>query len=172
MTGEVPIAQRLGGDRGEGNPRSAEGKHALPPGVEAFARLLSQLPLRHFVAQDLRGLELRLPERLVEVLGDREPDVEADEIRELERTHRMVVSQLHRLVDVFRGGDPALEHPHRFETEGQTQPAGCEPRRVLHHDRILAEGSRDRKSTRLNSSHGYISYAVFCLKKKKRQLYS
>src|SRR2546429_6620109 len=27
---------------------------------------------------------------------------------------------------------------------------------------------QDRKSTRLNSSHGYISYAVFCLKKKKR----
>src|SRR2546422_7670441 len=27
----------------------------------------------------------------------------------------------------------------------------------------------DRKSTRLNSSHGYISYAVFCLKKKKEQ---
>src|SRR2546422_1787406 len=26
---------------------------------------------------------------------------------------------------------------------------------------------RDRKSTRVNSSHGYISYAVFCLKKKK-----
>src|SRR5687768_18291154 len=30
-------------------------------------------------------------------------------------------------------------------------------------------GRQDRKSTRLNSSHGYISYAVFCLKKKKRQ---
>src|SRR2546429_4473333 len=29
--------------------------------------------------------------------------------------------------------------------------------------------SADRKSTRLNSSHGYISYAVFCLKKKNRQ---
>src|SRR5687768_17822152 len=29
--------------------------------------------------------------------------------------------------------------------------------------------SKDRKSTRLNSSHGYISYAVFCLKKKKKQ---
>src|SRR2546422_2276283 len=28
---------------------------------------------------------------------------------------------------------------------------------------------RDRKSTRLNSSHGYISYAVFCLKKKKNE---
>src|SRR2546422_6545265 len=39
---------------------------------------------------------------------------------------------------------------------------------------VLAEldlGERqqsDRKSTRLNSSHGYISYAVFCLKKKKK----
>src|SRR5687768_18406250 len=32
----------------------------------------------------------------------------------------------------------------------------------------VAVAVRDRKSTRLNSSHGYISYAVFCLKKKKR----
>src|SRR4030042_1720668 len=31
-----------------------------------------------------------------------------------------------------------------------------------------AAGQGDRKSTRLNSSHGYISYAVFCLKKKKK----
>src|SRR2546422_4540994 len=30
-------------------------------------------------------------------------------------------------------------------------------------------GDLDRKSTRLNSSHGYISYAVFCLKKKKKK---
>src|SRR2546429_5919437 len=29
------------------------------------------------------------------------------------------------------------------------------------------DANEDRKSTRLNSSHGYISYAVFCLKKKK-----
>src|SRR2546422_4732312 len=36
--------------------------------------------------------------------------------------------------------------------------------RVLLRDRL----QRDRKSTRLNSSHGYISYAVFCLKKKKK----
>src|SRR2546422_9536166 len=39
--------------------------------------------------------------------------------------------------------------------------------------KIVATGDTpqvlDRKSTRLNSSHGYISYAVFCLKKKKKQ---
>src|SRR2546422_6102566 len=32
-----------------------------------------------------------------------------------------------------------------------------------------AAARQDRKSTRLNSSHGYISYAVFCLKKKKKR---
>src|SRR2546429_3715937 len=41
----------------------------------------------------------------------------------------------------------------------------------LRHDRRSEEdGPGDRKSTRLNSSHGYISYAVFCLKKKKKIL--
>src|SRR2546429_4632376 len=33
---------------------------------------------------------------------------------------------------------------------------------------LVALAAGDRKSTRLNSSHGYISYAVFCLKKKKK----
>src|SRR5687768_12207677 len=33
----------------------------------------------------------------------------------------------------------------------------------------VPQGDRRRKSTRLNSSHGYISYAVFCLKKKKKK---
>src|SRR5712675_2689303 len=33
----------------------------------------------------------------------------------------------------------------------------------------VLSGKPDRKSTRLNSSHGYISYAVFCLKKKKNK---
>src|SRR3989449_3897824 len=35
----------------------------------------------------------------------------------------------------------------------------------------IAEAVGDRKSTRLNSSHGYISYAVFCLKKKKTSIH-
>src|SRR5256886_13617489 len=34
---------------------------------------------------------------------------------------------------------------------------------------LLIDGKVDRKSTRLNSSHSQISYAVFCLKKKKRK---
>src|SRR5205809_4194337 len=47
----------------------------------------------------------------------------------------------------------------------------CSHRDLFRSRTIGVEGNRvelaDRKSTRLNSSHGYISYAVFCLKKKK-----
>src|SRR2546429_3693011 len=43
----------------------------------------------------------------------------------------------------------------------------------LRADHVIAQPAlEDRKSTRLNSSHGYISYAVFCLKKKKTNLTS
>src|SRR2546422_3569455 len=41
-------------------------------------------------------------------------------------------------------------------------------RRGIDHREVELLFGRDRKSTRLNSSHGYISYAVFCLKKKKK----
>src|SRR2546422_7263366 len=52
--------------------------------------------------------------------------------------------------------------------------AGRAPSLRLHGARAEGRGLagallRDRKSTRLNSSHGYISYAVFCLKKKKKK---
>src|SRR5687768_18286198 len=40
---------------------------------------------------------------------------------------------------------------------------------AVRHDVVGIAGDADRKSTRLNSSHGYISYAVFCLKKKKKK---
>src|SRR5687768_17956941 len=47
--------------------------------------------------------------------------------------------------------------------------AQCQQHAKVPFAEILATEARDRKSTRLNSSHGYISYAVFCLKKKKKK---
>src|SRR5205809_5844963 len=41
--------------------------------------------------------------------------------------------------------------------------------RAREHERLQRAVQVDRKSTRLNSSHGYISYAVFCLKKKTKE---
>src|SRR2546428_1444331 len=54
------------------------------------------------------------------------------------------------------GGDPRLHDP--LPGENLSDCAWRHPRRT----------ARDRKSTRLNSSHDQISYAVFCLKKKKK----
>src|SRR2546429_1018657 len=48
------------------------------------------------------------------------------------------------------------------------QCAGAVLRENIYAERDQPPFDRDRKSTRLNSSHGYISYAVFCLKKKKK----
>src|SRR5687768_17895217 len=58
--------------------------------------------------------------------------------------------------------DSALaESDHLFEALGKENPDEA-------NFRVQLTELQDRKSTRLNSSHGYISYAVFCLKKKIR----
>src|SRR3989449_4735897 len=85
----------------------------------------------------------------------------------------------------FRGEDAAFARAAcmkglRHRAEILAQPRGLargKPQRAPRAFAIEAEqvcgarggAERDRKSTRLNSSHGYISYAVFCLKKKKKK---
>src|SRR6266550_6050103 len=62
-----------------------------------------------------------------------------------------------------------------YTTLFRSRPGGLGPgeqrhaprQRHRHAERVLA---RDRKSTRLHSSHGYISYAVFCLTTKKEYI--
>src|SRR2546422_8157500 len=60
---------------------------------------------------------------------------------------------------------------HSFhEDHGEPLPVSLEP--LVHEilQRLGEDPTReDRKSTRLNSSHGYMSYALFCLKKKKHR---
>src|SRR2546422_5231144 len=62
------------------------------------------------------------------------------------------------------------------DDQGEHPPIRDHPADLRPHDlsglsgRVAGAQHRgDRKSTRLNSSHGYISYAVFCLKKKKQE---
>src|SRR2546429_1665899 len=55
---------------------------------------------------------------------------------------------------------------HRIVQPPQLPQVCSDPGQVLYYLSAI-----DRKSTRLNSSHGYISYAVFCLKKKKTNTY-
>src|SRR6478752_7152442 len=77
------------------------------------------------------------------------------ELRGLRRRHRR-----RRRAPHFRR-DPGRERRHARRGPRRAPPVA----RLLRRRALL----RDRKSTRLNSSHGYISYAVFCLKKKKKK---
>src|SRR2546426_8873318 len=76
-------------------------------------------------------------------------------------------STLFPYTTLFRSRHDPLQ-PHR-ELRRLHQPQDVVPRET----RLVLGGrpasTRDRKSTRLNSSHLVISYAVFCLKKKKRR---
>src|SRR5688572_32416523 len=69
----------------------------------------------------------------------------------------------------FRRGGGGPVRPLRGD-QRRDHPAGFRPRRK--DPPLLAPGAADRKSTRLNSSHSQISYAVFCLKKKKKTIHN
>src|SRR3712207_7009588 len=74
------------------------------------------------------------------------------------------------LLHVGDVGVRGLRHlRHRLEPREAADGQGAA--RARPRPRAAARLRRDRKSTRLNSSHANISYAVFCLKKKKRKVY-
>src|SRR2546426_5669263 len=71
------------------------------------------------------------------------------------------------MLDPVFPGLPAPEDISPLELAVEIDQSLIEP---LEHAADLRELEGDRKSTRLNSSHLVISYAVFCLKKKKKQI--
>src|SRR3712207_7054346 len=75
-------------------------------------------------------------------------------------------SQQLRAADRVRRG--VLQLPRGGPTRGGLRSRPGQPRgRSVRHGSAI----RDRKSTRLNSSHANISYAVFCLKKKNKKIF-
>src|SRR2546422_3963367 len=83
------------------------------------------------------------------------------------RSRRAVHVRQHHLAPVLgRACEKAARAAEAGVGEHRVEPAEG---RQCRHDHALLGLPVDRKSTRLNSSHGYISYAVFCLKKKKKQ---
>ena len=74
----------------------------------------------------------------MQVLGNAQAHIKTDEIRQLQRSHRMVVTEFHRRINVARAGDALLDHAHRFQSERNAQTARRESRHVLNDDRLLA----------------------------------
>src|SRR5687768_17975640 len=71
-----------------------------------------------------------------------------------------------RLLPQRNVGQPALEQADALQPQLRRSNHMIDEVRQMVQHRVIRG---DRKSTRLNSSHGYISYAVFCLKKKKKK---
>src|SRR2546422_7795697 len=80
-------------------------------------------------------------------------------------------STLFPYTTLFRSASRSVRRVHREprRNDGRTERSRSGPRRPVGGARPCRSRAADRKSTRLNSSHGYISYAVFCLKKKKKK---
>src|SRR2546428_2634028 len=79
-------------------------------------------------------------------------------------------STLFPYTTLFRSG--AIYHnPEALAADGAGNVFFAESSANHVHEITAAGQSLDRKSTRLNSSHDQISYAVFCLKKKKKKKY-
>src|SRR3712207_6856360 len=77
-------------------------------------------------------------------------------------------STLFPYTTLFRSAVAKETEARNLRLVGEGAPRGFDPDRVRSRLVLFDErGARDRKSTRLNSSHANISYAVFCLKKKK-----
>src|SRR2546429_5783136 len=80
-------------------------------------------------------------------------------------------STLFPYTTLFRSGDaagPGIVAGKIVERADAAEAVAVQRQRdVIDHETDIGV---DRKSTRLNSSHGYISYAVFCLKKKKNHI--
>src|SRR5687768_18105409 len=83
-------------------------------------------------------------------------------------------STLFPYTTLFRSAPRALARVQRLGHRAEVgldsrRERGCERQRrrgLFRRELEQPRAGQDRKSTRLNSSHGYISYAVFCLKKK------
>src|SRR3712207_6872022 len=86
-------------------------------------------------------------------------------------------STLFPYTTLFRSTETAQSGPKNKHTDPCNRIESPEPSSNRHGQPICDQGAkrrqwtkeRDRKSTRLNSSHANISYAVFCLKKKKKE---
>src|SRR2546422_2642328 len=136
--------------KGVGRDKAVTLKAAFTLARKMAAEMRSEAPL------------LDTPERIADLLREdsRTQDVEQFRVVMLNTRRRLI-----RAEPVSQGTlDTILVHPREVFKLAIAANASAI---VLVHNHPSGDPTPDRKSTRLNSSHGYISYAVFCLKKKK-----
>src|SRR2546422_1582476 len=126
-------------------------------------------------APEFEALRQALRELVTALDQAREKELEAERLRAFREVARRVAHEIKNPLTAMRIGVDQLRRT-GAQPDSRTATAvevlASETERLDRLAKEFAEFGRlpegDRKSTRLNSSHGYISYAVFCLKKKKK----
>ena len=130
---------------GKGKARRAARRAPIKPpqhsvvGVEAGAALAAQLRLADHLDDQAGRLVRRVAGVGEEGVADRLGDVEADEVEQGERAHRVAGAELHAGVDLARLHAGPLDHADRVEEVGEEQAVDDEARLVGDLDRGLAE---------------------------------
>src|SRR2546422_1999380 len=111
-------------------------------------------------------------ERIVDRVAGAALDRKQPLQRRKQRLVRVVRDRLHHLRSRHGPPRPPLRRhfpgPEKGDRNDEVEEhEKCDGPAELPPTALVRQVAQDRKSTRLNSSHGYISYAVFCLKKKK-----
>src|SRR5215468_6944712 len=120
--------------------------------VEPAPGLLPQPARVHVLAQERTGAVLRISQPAVHHLRDEEHRVQPDEVRELQRAHRLVGAELHRGIDVLGGAQTLHQGIGRLVEHRDEDPVDDEPRVVA--------GGHHRLPHRLGEAPGPLEGAV------------
>src|SRR5207253_11106299 len=141
----------------------------LIPSDTAEARRVQEqidqlLKIHQFGEREVFGIRLAVEEALVNAIKHGN---QMDSSRKVRVAFQVSQEKFEVLIaDEGQGFDPC-DVPDPTAPENLERPCGRGIMLMRHYMTTVAYNEQDRKSTRLNSSHVAISYAVFCLKKKK-----
>src|SRR6476469_3925179 len=105
--------------------------------VETAPRFAAEPAGRDILAEQRRRPILVVAELGVQHFRDRQARIEPDQIRQFERTHRVIQSELHALIDVLDRSERLLQREARLVQERNQQAIDDESRNVLRRDELL-----------------------------------
>src|ERR671935_539424 len=114
-----------------------------PIAIEALTGFAAEVSSVDQLSEQGGWRKLRIVQTLIEDIADVKMGVEADEIGQLERTHRVMQAELCALVDVFFATQPFHQRANRLVDERHEHPVDDESRVIERGDRRLAQRSGD-----------------------------
>src|SRR5580704_16020029 len=111
--------------------------------IKSTARFAAEIASVDVLLQQRARTVLVVAEHPMHHLHDREAGVEPNQVRQLERAHRLIGAELHRRVDIRHAADAFVHRVNRFVDHRQQHAIDDEPGKILRGHRSLAELLRE-----------------------------